>query len=60
LAEELRDGEVREITSAVRDGKIPLHQLSAFLMSVYFQRMSVQETVVWTEALILSGDVAEN
>ncbi|MDR2436397.1 MAG: thymidine phosphorylase [Puniceicoccales bacterium] len=59
FAEELLDDEVREITSAVIDGKIPLHQLSAFLMAVYFQGMSVQETAVWTEELMLSGDVID-
>ncbi|MDR0595365.1 MAG: thymidine phosphorylase [Puniceicoccales bacterium] len=58
-AEELTDDEVREITSAIIDERIPLHQLSAFLMAVYFQGMSVQETAIWTEELMLSGDVID-
>ncbi|MDR3273752.1 MAG: thymidine phosphorylase [Puniceicoccales bacterium] len=58
-AEELTDDEVREVTGAIIDDKIPLHQLSAFLMAVYFQGMSVQETAVWTEELMLSGDLID-
>lgn len=59
LAEELLDDEVRAITDAIIDDKIPLYQLSAFLMAIYFQGMSVQETAVWTEELMLSGDLVD-
>jgi pyrimidine-nucleoside phosphorylase len=58
-AEELLDDEVRAITSAIIDDNMPLHQLSAFLMAVYFQGMSVQETAVWSEELMLSGDLID-
>ncbi|MDR2738087.1 MAG: thymidine phosphorylase [Puniceicoccales bacterium] len=57
--EELTDGEVREITNAVVSGKIPDYQLSAFLMAVYFRNMSVQEASIWTEELMLSGDIID-
>lgn len=59
LAEELLDDEVRTLTNAIIDDNIPLYQLSAFLMAVYFQGMSVQETAVWTEELMLSGDLID-
>lgn len=58
-AEELLDDEVRMLTSAIIDDEIPLWQLSAFLMAVYFQGMSVQESAVWTEELMLSGDLVD-
>ncbi len=59
LAEELLDEEVRTLTSAIIDDEIPLYQLSAFLMAVFFQGMSVQETAIWTEELMLSGDLVD-
>ena len=57
--EELTDEEIRFITDAVYDRKIPEHQLAAFLMSVFFQGMTVQEVAVWTQELMLSGDVID-
>jgi pyrimidine-nucleoside phosphorylase len=57
--EELTDNEIREITNAIIARKIPDYQLSAFLMAVYFQSMSIQEASVWTEELMLSGDIID-
>ena len=54
---ELLGSEIRDIAAAVMTGKIPDFQLSAFLMAVYFQNMSIQEASTWTEELMLSGDV---
>jgi pyrimidine-nucleoside phosphorylase len=56
---ELTDGEVREITNAVITGKISNYPLSAFLVAVYFQSMSIQEASIWTEELMLSGDIVD-
>ena len=57
--EELNDDEIRDITDAVMSGTISDSQLSAFLMAVYFQNMSIQETSTWTEELMLSGDIID-
>jgi pyrimidine-nucleoside phosphorylase len=58
-SEELLDEEVRWITNAIIGDCMPIHQLSAFLMAVYFQGMSVQEAAIWTEELMLSGDLVD-
>lgn len=57
--EELTDNEIREITNAIITKKIPDFQLSAFLMAVYFQSMSIPEASTWTEELMLSGDIID-
>jgi pyrimidine-nucleoside phosphorylase len=57
--EELTDNEIREITNAIITKKMPDFQLSAFLMAVYFQSMSIQEVSTWTEELMLSGDIID-
>ncbi len=57
--EELNDDEIRDITDAVMSGAISDSQLSSFLMAVYFQNMSIQEKSIWTEELMLSGDIID-
>ncbi|MDR1890816.1 MAG: hypothetical protein LBQ23_01350 [Puniceicoccales bacterium] len=57
--EELTDNEIREITNAIITEKIPDFQLSAFLMAVYFQSMSIQEASTWTEELMLSDEIVD-
>ncbi|MDR3144266.1 MAG: thymidine phosphorylase [Puniceicoccales bacterium] len=57
---ELADSEIREITNAIITKTIPDYQLSAFLMAIYFQNMSIQEASVWTEELMLSGDMIDS
>jgi pyrimidine-nucleoside phosphorylase len=57
--EELTDAEIREVTNSIVAGRMPDYQLAAFLMAVYFQNMSVQEASVWTEEIMLSGDVID-
>ncbi len=37
------------------DGKIPDYQMSAFLMSVYFNKMDFDETTVFTDIMLNSG-----
>ena len=40
-------------------GEIPDYQMSAFLMAVYFQGMTREETAVMTELVAKSGDVVD-
>ena len=40
-------------------GEIPDYQMSAFLMAVYFQGMTKEETAVMTELVAKSGDVVD-
>ena len=57
--EELTENEVRDIADAVIAKQIPEYQLSALLMAIYFQNMSIQEASTWTEELMMSGDVID-
>ncbi|MDR1413876.1 MAG: thymidine phosphorylase [Puniceicoccales bacterium] len=57
--EELSESEVREIANAIIAKKIPDYQLSALLMAIYFQNMTVQEAAIWTEELTISGDIVD-
>ncbi|MDP6797062.1 MAG: thymidine phosphorylase [Candidatus Krumholzibacteria bacterium] len=52
---ELTSGELNRLVAGVVDGSIPDYQLSAFLMAVYFQGMSVEETREFTRAMSESG-----
>jgi len=52
---ELSAQEIREFVSAYVTGSIPDYQMSAFLMTVYLQGLTSQETVALTEAYIASG-----
>ena len=40
-------------------GEIPDYQMSAFLMAVYFQGMTKEETAIMTELVAKSGDVVD-
>ena len=41
------------------DGKVPDYQMSAFLMACFFRGMSEQETFVFTETMLHSGDIVD-
>lgn len=51
--------EIREMISAYVDGRIPDYQMSAFLMAVYFQGMTEEETLAMTMAVAHSGDMVD-
>ena len=53
--EALRESEIRDLVLSFSKGKVPDYQMSAFAMAVYFQGMSLDETVVLTRAMIDSG-----
>lgn len=40
-------------------GDIPDYQVSAFLMAVYFQGMTIKETAIFTDVMMRSGDVID-
>ena len=48
--------ELRFIIDSYVSGNIPDYQISAWLMAVYFQGMSSEETLEFTQALVQSGD----
>ena len=55
--EEFTDNEVRYIVESILDKTIPDYQLSALIMAIYFQGLSAQETAVFAEEVMLSGEV---
>jgi pyrimidine-nucleoside phosphorylase len=57
--EEFLDEEIRYITDSILNGKILDHQLAALAMAIYFKGMSPQETAVFAEEMMLTGDVFE-
>lgn len=51
--------EIRYLVQGFTEGSIPDYQMSAFLMAVYFQGMSRDETVWLTQEMKTSGDQAD-
>ncbi len=52
------EGEIYEFIARFMDGSIPDYQMAAWLMAVYFQGMTIDETVALTKAFIKSGHQA--
>jgi pyrimidine-nucleoside phosphorylase len=65
LVEKKRDGgeftdeEIRFIVDSILDEEMPEFQQAALAMAVYFQGMSAQETAVFAEEMMLSGEVVD-
>ena len=65
LVEKKRDGgefsdeEVRFIVDSILDKEMPDFQQAALAMAVYFQGMSAQETAIFAEEMMLSGEVID-
>lgn len=53
--QELSESEIRFFIEGIAQNKIPDYQASALLMAIYFQGMSLQETVALTRAMLESG-----
>ena len=51
--------EINFLIDSLMDGSAHDYQLSAWLMSVYFQGMTEEETAYLTEAMIKSGEVID-
>ena len=56
---ELSSQEIRYLINGYVDKSVPDYQMSAFLMSVFFQGMSDREGVDLTMAMVESGEVAD-
>lgn len=54
--QELSKEEIKYIVNGYTNGHIPDYQMSAFLMAVYFQSMSLEEISYLTDAMIESGE----
>ncbi len=65
LIEKKRDGgeftedEVRYIVDSILDKELPEYQMSALAMAIFFQGMSAQETAIFAEEIMLSGEVID-
>ncbi len=65
LIEKKRDGgeftedEIRFIVDSILDEVMPESQQSALMMAIYFQGMSAQETAIFAEEMMLSGEVVD-
>ncbi|MDR2812604.1 MAG: thymidine phosphorylase [Puniceicoccales bacterium] len=57
--EEFSEDEIRFVANSILDKTIPDHQLAALAMAIYFQGMTPQEIAVFTEEMMLTGEVFE-
>ena len=57
--EALTKEEIQYMITEYVDGRIPDYQMSAFLMAVYFQGMTEEETLAMTLAVAHSGDMVD-
>lgn len=55
----LSEEEIRALVESYTAGDIPDYQMAAFLMAVYFQGMTDEETAVLTDAMARSGDMMD-
>ncbi len=56
---EFSDEEIRFIVDSILNGELPQFQQAALAMAVYFQGMSAQETAVFAEEMMLSGEMID-
>ncbi|MBC7692138.1 MAG: thymidine phosphorylase [Methylotenera sp.] len=54
--EALKEAEIRFFIQGISTNEIPDYQATAFLMAVYFQGMTLDETVALTRAMLESGE----
>ncbi len=65
LIEKKRDGgefsedEIRYLVDSILDEEMPQYQQAALAMAIYFKGMSAQETAVFAEEMMLSGEVVD-
>lgn len=58
-AGEFTDEEIRYIVDSILDETMPEYQQAALAMAIYFQGMSAQEIAVFSEEIMLSGEVVD-
>ncbi len=56
---EFTDEEIRFVVDSIFDEEMPDFQMSALAMAIFFQGMSAQETAVFAEEVMLSGEVVD-
>lgn len=56
---ELSTEEINYFVENYTKGKIPDYQVSALMMAIYFQKMTMRETVDLTMAMVNSGDILD-
>lgn len=65
LIEKKRDGheftedEVRNIVDSILDDEMPDFQMAALIMAIFFKDMAAQETAVFADEMILTGETIE-
>lgn len=65
LIEKKRDGhefteeEVRNIVDSILDDEMPDSQMAALIMAIYFKDMAAQETAVFADEIILTGETLD-
>ncbi len=57
--EELTEEEIRFMVTSYVEGSMPDYQMSAFLMSIFFQGMTERETSIMTDVVAHSGDMVD-
>lgn len=55
----LSKDEIEDMINGYVEGAIPDYQMAAFLMAVYFQGMTEEETLAMTQAVAHSGDMVD-
>jgi pyrimidine-nucleoside phosphorylase len=53
---ELEREELKDFVTGITSGEVADYQATAFMMAVFFQGMTLEETVVLTEVMLNSGD----
>ncbi len=56
---EFNEDEIRYLVDSILDEEIPDFQLAALIMATYFSGMSAQETSIFAEEMMLSGEVID-
>jgi pyrimidine-nucleoside phosphorylase len=59
VGEELTKAEINYFIKGYTDGEIPDYQASALLMAIMFQKLTMEETVLLTDAMKSSGDIVD-
>ncbi len=55
----LAEAEIRHLVDAYARGALPDYQMAAMAMAIFFQGLDAEETGVWTDAMLRSGQVLD-